>query len=57
MYENVIEILKCTKHVIIIHHLHHSQNVHKKKKEKNQMIISPTVYDASAPCDAWQSDT
>ena len=30
MYENVIEIRKCTGPVIIIHHHHHSQKVHKK---------------------------
>jgi len=30
MYENVIEISQGTNHVIIIHHRHQNQNVHKK---------------------------
>jgi len=53
MSENVIEIQKCTEHVIIIHHHHHSQKVHK----KILIILNRAAYHAFAPCAAWQSDT
>jgi len=45
MSGNVIEIPKCTEHVIIIHHHDHSQTVHK----TTLIIINHAAYPASAP--------